>query len=165
MVTEATFATNPFYAEKVFVSNDLATISCPRCRKTKRISAARYFGKKHSLRVRCTCDTTFPVHLEFRKHYRKPTELKCLYRITSEAGGGGPAVISDLSRGGLSFTVSGIHRIQVGQRALVDFVLDNGKGSQLSKEVEIRSVRNNHIGCRFTAHQQFEKALGFYLHP
>ena len=165
MVTEATFATDPLYEEKVFVSNDRATISCPSCRKTKRISTAAYYGNKHSLRVRCTCGTTFLVHLEFRKHYRKPTELRGLYRITSEPGGGGAAVINDLSRGGLGFTVSGIHRIQVGQRALVDFVLDNGKGSQLSKEVEIRSVRNNHVGCRFTSPQQFEKALGFYLHP
>ena len=165
MVTEAALATDSLYAEKVFVSNELAIISCPRCRKTKRMSAARYYGKKHSLRVRCACNTTFRAHLEFRKHYRKSTEIKGLYRITSEAGGGGPAIINDLSRGGLSFTVSGIHRIQVGQRALVEFVLDNGKGSQLSKEVEIRSVRNNHIGCRFISYQQFEKALGFYLHP
>ena len=165
MIPETTIERKSIEIEKVFVSNDTATISCPSCRKTKQISATRYYGKKHTVKVKCTCDTTFLVHLEFRKHYRKSTELKGLYRIISEPGGGGSAVIHDLSRDGIGFTVSGLHSIKVGQRALIDFILDNAKNTRLSKECEIRSVSKNHIGCQFIAHQPFEKDLGFYLQP
>ena len=151
--------------EKVFVSNGTATISCPNCRKAKRLTVDRYCGKNHTVKVRCTCETSFLAYLEFRKHYRKPTELKGVYRITSEGGGGGSVSIHNLSRDGIGFTVSGMHRIKTGQKALIDFVLDNNKSTRLIKEVEIKSVRNNYIGCQFVSHQPFEKDLGFYLQP
>ena len=165
MIPEAISEKRTIPIEKVFVSKDIATISCPQCAKTKRISASRYSGRKHTLKVKCVCDTEFLARLEFRKHYRKSTELKGIYRIISEASGGGPVVIHDLSRDGLGFSVSGVHSIRVGQRAQIDFVLDNGKNTRLSKECEIRSVSDNHIGCQFIAHQPFEKDLGFYLQP
>ena len=152
-------------SEKVFVSKGTATLSCPDCARSKRIPVDRYIGKKHTIKVKCRCDTSFVAHLEFRKHYRKPTELQGLYRIISEGAGGGSAVIHNISKAGLGFTVSGVHNIQIGQKALIDFVLDNTKSTRLSKEVEIRTVNKNHIGCQFIPHQPFEKDLGFYLHP
>ncbi len=88
-----------------------------------------------------------------------------MYRIISEGGGGGSASIHNVSRGGLGFTVSGTHNIQIGQKALIDFVLDNHKSTRLSKEVEIKAVKDNYIGCEFISHQPFEKELGFYLQP
>ncbi len=165
MIPEAISEKRTIRSEKVFVSKGTATITCPNCGKTKRITVDRYYGRKHTIKVRCNCDTSFLAHLEFRKHYRKPAELKGIYRITSEGGGGGSASIHNVSRGGIGFTVSGKHNISVGQRALVDFVLDNVKSTKLTKEVEIRSVSNNYIGCQFISHQPFEKDLGFYLQP
>ena len=58
-----------------------------------------------------------------------------------------------------------MHNLKIGQKALIDFVLDNNKSTRLSKEVEIRSVTDNYIGCQFVSHQVFEKDLGFYLQP
>lgn len=165
MLPEALSAKRPLRTEKVFVSNGTATISCPNCGKTKRLPVARYCGRKHTIKVRCSCDTTFLAYLEFRRHYRKSTELQGIYRITSEGGGGGSVSIHNLSRGGLGFSVSGRHNIRIGQKALVDFVLDNTKSTRLSKEVEIRAVNDNYIGCEFISHQPFEKDLGFYLQP
>ena len=165
MIPEALSARRPQRSEKVFVSNNSATISCPNCGKTKRIPVARYCGRKQTIKVRCSCDTSFLAYLEFRKHYRKSAELQGMYRITSEGGGGGSASIHNVSRGGLGFTVSGKHSIRIGQKALVDFVLDNHKSTRLSKEVEIKVVNDNYIGCEFISHQPFEKELGFYLQP
>ena len=165
MTSETLSARRPQKSEKVFVSNNTATISCPMCGRTKRLTVARYCGRKHTIKVRCNCDTSFLAYLEFRRHYRKPTELQGFYRITSEGGGGGSASIHNVSRGGLGFTVSGKHNIRIGQKALIDFVLDNHKSTRLSKEVEIRAVNDNYIGCEFISHQPFEKDLGFYLHP
>jgi hypothetical protein len=165
MIPEAISEKRTVRSEKVFVSNGTATISCPNCGKTKRIAVDRYCRRNHTIKVRCTCETSFLAHLEFRKHYRKPTELKGIYRITSDGGGGGSASIRNVSRGGIGFTVSGMHSIQIGQKALIDFVLDNNKSSRFTKEVEIRSVSENFIGCQFISHQPFEKDLGFYLQP
>jgi len=165
MIPEAISEKRTIRSEKVFVSKGTATITCPHCSKTKRLAVDRYSGRKHTIKVRCNCDTTFLAHLEFRKHYRKPTDLRGLYRITSEGGGGGSVSIHNVSRGGIGFTVSGKHNIQIGQKALIDFVLDNTKSTRLTKEVEIRSVSNNYIGCQFISQQPFEKDLGFYLQP
>lgn len=162
---EVLSAKRPIRSEKIFVSNNTATISCPSCGRTKRLTVARYCGRKHTIKVRCNCHTSFLTHLEFRRHYRKVTELQGFYRITSEGGGGGNASIHNVSRGGLGFTVSGKHNIRIGQKALIDFVLDNHKSTRLSKEVEIKAVNDNYIGCEFITHQPFEKDLGFYLHP
>lgn len=165
MIPGAISEKKPVRSEKVFVSKGTATISCPNCGKTKRIPVDRYSGRKHTIKARCNCDTAFLASLEFRKHYRKSTELKGIYRITSEGGGGGSASIHNVSRRGLGFTVSGMHNLKIGQKALIDFVLDNHKSTRLSKEIEIRSVTDNYIGCQFVSHQVFEKDLGFYLQP
>jgi len=149
----------------VFVSKGTATLRCPDCSRSKRVAVSKYSGRKHTIKVKCSCDTTFLVHLEFRKHHRKPTELQGIYKIMSEGAGGGSAIIHNISKAGLGFTVSGVHNIRIGQKALIDFVLDNNKSTRLSKEVEIRTVTKNHIGCQFISHQPFEKDLGFYLHP
>ncbi len=153
-------------SEKIYVSDDgRATITCPQCGLTRQARVDHYCGKKHTLKVNCGCGLSFVVQLEFRRMYRKKTDLKGTYRVISSGGGGGQAAINDLSRNGLGFTVSGIHSLRIGQRALVDFTLDNRKQSRLQKEVIVRSVDRNRIGCEFAHQQAFEKDLGFYLQP
>lgn len=152
------------HQEKVFVSNDgTATISCPHCGITKQIPVERYRNKKHTVKIRCGCSESFIVQLEFRRNWRKRTELLGTYSIKS--GGGGSATIINLSKNGVGFSVSGLHRIQAGQKGSIDFVLDNRKSTRISKEIVIRSVDGNRIGCEFVANQPFEKDLGFYLQP
>jgi predicted RNA-binding Zn-ribbon protein involved in translation (DUF1610 family) len=152
--------------EKIYVSDDgRATITCPNCGLTRQARVDQYRGRKHTIKINCSCGNSFPVHLEFRRVYRKQTDLKGTYRILSSGGGGGQVAIRDLSRNGIGFTVSGIHSIKIGQRALIDFTLDNRKRSRLQKEVIIRSIDSNLIGCEFNNQQAFEKDLGFYLQP
>jgi len=166
MRSESLYESNIARSEKIFVSNEgSAMISCPRCGKTKQVAVGKYCGKKHTIKVRCSCNTSFLAYLEFRRNYRKPTDLSGTYRIISDGAGGGTVSIKNISRGGIGFSVSGRHNIEIGQKALVDFVLDNRKSSRVSKEVIVRSVTNNHIGCQFVSHQPFEKDLGFYLQP
>ena len=152
--------------ERIYVSDDgRATITCPQCGLTRQARVDQYRGRKHTIKVNCSCGLSFPVHLEFRRAYRKQTDLKGTYRILSSDGGGGQATIRDLSRNGIGFSVSGVHSIKIGQRAMIDFTLDNRKQSRLQKEVIIRSVDKNLIGCEFNNQQAFEKDLGFYLQP
>ena len=138
-----------------------ATIVCPNCEITKNITVADYRGNKHSIKIRCRCQQTFTIDLEFRQFHRKPTDLVGFYEISS--GDGGRAVIKDLSKNGLGFMVSGAHNVRVGQKILVNFALDDQKGTTLKKMTVVRSVDDNRIGCEFRKDQAFEKDLGFYL--
>ncbi len=148
---------------KIFVSeNGFAAITCPHCGITKQAAVAGYRGNKNVIKVRCRCGKIFTAQLEFRQHHRKPTDLPGTYNIVTD-GGGGRALIKDLSKNGIGFVVSGIHHVRVGNKVLIDFSLDDRKQTPLRKKAVVRSVKNNRIGCEFNKDQAFEKDLGFYL--
>ncbi len=152
--------------QKAFVkANDFTTIRCPHCNTVKTAPVGDYRYKHHTLKVRCICSETFVVALDFRKNYRKKTDLSGHYAQNAPAHGGGPIHISNISKTGVGFSVSGIHTLEIGQKARLDFILDNRKQTQLNKQVTIRSVSGNYIGCEFIDHRTFDKDLGFYLRP
>lgn len=149
---------------KAFVrENNTATIVCPRCSSTKDVSVASYRNKCHFLNVRCSCRNVFRVHLEFRRHYRKPTDLPGMYKSIRPAGMSGSVQIMDLSQGGVGFTVPDVHFIEKGQVLSLSFTLDDKKKTRLVKEVVVMSVKENFIGCSFVDKQAYDKELGFYL--
>lgn len=150
---------------KAFVrADDTVTIVCPACKLPKNVSVGSFKDKTHYLKVRCPCDNVFRVHLDFRQFYRKPTDLKGMYKTLKPAGhGGGVIHIKNISQGGLGFTVSGTNTIEVGHRLEVSFQLDDKKQTSLKKQVVVQSVTDNFIGCRFSSDQAYEKEIGFYL--
>lgn len=151
---------------KSFVKDDGQTsISCPSCGVVRAVSVDKFRHKQHLLNVRCKCLENFNVQLEFRKHFRKPTDLTGLYSILPPDAGGGRMVVKNISRSGVGFSVSGVHSVEIGQKATLKFTLDNRKQTELFKEVIVKAVNSNYIGCRFVANQAFEKELGFYLRP
>ncbi len=163
MQSENTFRELSSGMGKTFVSeNGLAAITCPNCGITKQVPVADYRGSKQKLKVRCRCQQTFTVQLEFRQFHRKHTELSGIYEILSDSGGG-RAAIKDLSKNGIGFMVSGVHNVRVGQHLSINFSLDDQKQTPLQKQAVVRSVKKNRIGCEFKKDQAFEKDLGFYL--
>jgi PilZ domain len=150
---------------KVYVHPDnTATVICPACNTAKKASVAPYRLKKHSLKIRCLCNTSFKVRLDFRQHYRKQTSLPGNYLIIDPPGtGGGVMHICNISRSGIGFTVSGRHKLQENQTVQLEFRLDDKKQTKLAKQVYIRSVDNNYVGCHFIDQDLIGKALGFYL--
>ena len=149
---------------KTFVRPDnTATIVCPACKMPKTVTVGSFKDKCHYLRVRCPCGAVFRVHLDFRQHYRKPTDLQGRYRSIKPAGRGGAIQIKDISVSGLGFVAEGTHFIEKGQVLTVSFQLDDKKRTKLDKEVTVQSVEGNFIGCRFVEKQAYDKELGFYL--
>jgi len=150
---------------KVFVRPDnTATIICPACNAASQASVASFRHKKHSLKIRCKCDTVFRVQLDFRRHYRKQTSLPGTYRVIKPPGAGGGVIhIRNISRHGIGFTVSGLHRMQQGQTIHLEFNLNDKHRTKLAKEATIRLVDKNYVGCQFINENLVEKALGFYL--
>lgn len=144
--------------------NNTATLICPACGAIKHIAAEKFRFGRHTINVRCRCQQLFTVLLDFRRHYRKQTSLPGTYEIISEGGiGGGIIHINNISRSGVGFTVSGLHRIEKDQELLVEFQLNDKRKTTLKKRVLVKSVRQNVIGCQFKDNAEMERALGFFL--
>jgi len=85
--------------------------------------------------------------------------------IGTSASGGGQMRVNNISRSGVGFSVSGHHDINIGQKALVNFKLNDKKQTELTKKVLVKSIRDNSIGCEFIHQNQIGKDLGFFLQP
>lgn len=151
--------------QKSFVkTNDTASIRCPDCALVKNIPVGKFRNNRHTLKTRCSCGTTFLVALDFRRHYRKPTKIVGLYTlIGGPYSGGGQMQVNNISRSGVGFSVSGMHNISAGQKALLNFRIDDKKQTELTKKVLIKNIRDNTVGCEFINQNQVGKDLGFYL--
>lgn len=140
-------------------------IVCPACDAAKTISATQFRHRSHLIKVKCKCGHRFPVHLEFRRHFRKPTELEGTYDLKPPAIGGGIIKVTNLSLSGACFEVRGVHDLKIGQIGSLVFTLDNRKKTVLFKKVVIKTVNGTKIGCEFVNDRAYEKELGFYLLP
>lgn len=149
---------------RTFVKDgNLAVIVCPACGIAKEIDVGQYRNVMHTLKVNCRCGISFKVLLDFRQSYRKLANLSGTYAMIQPASGGGKILVKNVSLTGIGFEVAGHHAIEAGQKAIVEFTLDNRKETLIKKKVTIRSVRGTFIGGEFHQDQAFEKDLGFYL--
>ena len=150
------------------------TLSCPSCLLVREVSVDKYAGHKHFLTVNCPCGTTYGVNLNFRKHYRKEVSIGGYYTIDDEDvgmthAGSVPTVpincrIKNISMGGLGFTALSQVRVQVGDRLKVKFTLDKEPPEIIEKEVVVKGIHDNYIGCEFIESTGFsDRTLGFYL--
>lgn len=153
--------------QKAFVkTDDIASIRCPKCDLVKDIAVGKFRDSRHTLKTRCSCGNIFVITLDFRKHYRKSTKIEGIYTLIGPpTSGGGRMLVFNISRSGLGFSVSGQHNINVGQKASISFTLDNKKQTKICKQVIIRSIKENEIGCEFLDSNDIGKDLGFYLQP
>jgi hypothetical protein len=173
--------------QRVFVTpGDTVTIHCPVCQLAKTVDVGQFRTTRHTIVARCKCGHSFPVSLEFRKCYRKKTELtgtfeaqsantddarwkktnlSGVYNMQAPATGCGHMLITNLSSGGLQFTTPSKHGIQVGDHARVVFTLDDRKQTEICKRVIVQSIVDNFIGCQFAKDETLEQGLRFYLFP
>lgn len=144
--------------------NNTATLICPACGVIKHIAAEAFQHSRHTITVRCRCQQVFNILLDFRRHYRKRISLPGTYEITSQGGiGGGIIHIHNISKGGLGFTVSGLHRIIKDQELQLEFQLNDKKKTGIKRRAIVKSVLQNTIGCQFVDNAEMEKVLGFFL--
>jgi glyoxylase-like metal-dependent hydrolase (beta-lactamase superfamily II) len=150
------------------------TLSCPDCLLVREISVEKYAGRKHFLTVNCPCGITYGVNLNFRKYYRKDVSIGGYYTteesdVGSTDSGNVPTVpincrIKNISMGGLGFTGLSTVRVQIGDTLKVKFTLDKVPPEIVEKEVIVRTIQDNYIGCEFTQESGYsDRTLGFYL--
>lgn len=151
---------------KIFVrKGGEATIVCPSCDRSRTVPVSKFKGKKHDIKVRCSCSFHFTINLDYRRAYRKQTNLSAHYITDEKFHDEGWAMVKNLSLSGLCFETANFHNMRPGQQGFIEFDLDNKKKSRLNKKFRIRSVNGNTLRCEFINLQAYEKDLGFYLIP
>lgn len=160
--------------------------------KTVDVSKYENIDKAVTVKVKCKCKHTYTVVMEKRERLRKETELYGVYtKLGPETDGQkGLLTIKDVSRSGLKselsilrlkikqHDLSGIEDkgdilnfeiqnpdvdLDVGDKLLVEFHLDDGQRSLIKKEAIIRWINMPHIGVEFSSSELFDKALGFFM--
>ena len=154
--------------KKTYVRPDeTIVISCPYCGKQREILAS-FFEGKHKINVKC-CNR-FQILIEFRKSIRKTTNLKGTFINQSQKDHEGILIIKDLSVTGLSFTCHNFKRFKIDDEVTINFMLEEEKEAgieriAIQKEVIVRNVRENCVGCEFTNGFEFSSIgpLGYYV--
>lgn len=151
--------------QKVYVTpSGSAIIKCPDCEMVRTLVADKFRGAKHILNVKCSCKNIFRVNLEFRKFYRKPTNLPGKYVLLPEKIHHSRTMVANISQGGVCFHILGGHQLGDGQEIQVCFSLDDHHRSEIDRQAVVRFVEKNNVGCAFTDNSSApDKALGFYL--
>jgi len=169
MVKEATKIT--VHADK----NDEICILCHECGHSRTVDASPFKHMALPIEVTCfQCGHTFSVSINFRKSYRKKTNLSGICTVIDPSGRKAPhdidsvsaIAVEDLSRIGIGIRAKTPLKVFVGLRLEVKFRLDNAERSLVVKEVVVRRVVDDHIGAEFSPHVDGrDKELAFYLLP
>ena len=150
--------------ERFFVKPDnTVDLKCPFCRTIKNVPIAKIKDSKKVFEVKCLCRKVFSVLLEFRKMYRKETELKGRYVNQSRDNDEGGIIISNISMNGLGFYINGAHKIELDNILNVEFRLDDEQKTFITRQVKVREVQGNFAGVEFVNVDKYDKFLDFYL--
>lgn len=154
----------PMKTVKVLVGKGgQAGITCPYCQKTHLVSVDKFKEAKHTIISKCSCQERFKVELNFRQLFRKDVKLAGkIINLSTGSRDWYAVTIVNVSMGGLRFKVIGSTDIEEGHQLRVNFTLDNKKATEIDREVEVTSRKDNQIGCEFL-NLDYEKDLGFYL--
>lgn len=162
---------------KLFVGPDnKVTVRCPDCFNSKIVSLKSLFPRKHMVKVRCQCGTAFSIDLEFRKTSRKNTDLQGFYQVPTAENEWGRlpdlslqthlrrvnCTIRNISMNGLGFTTLSNSSIKVGDALTVKFILDATADIKIEKNIIVRSVQDNYVGCEFVEAERPDATLGFH---
>lgn len=163
------------HAQKVFVKEDSrTTIRCEGCGLVQTVQMQDLASLAPVVRIRCACAAVFPVRFEYRKFYRKATNLEGTYQVLfderdipdlSLAKKTINCRIENISMRGAGFSAIGRHRIEKNARLILGFTLDNPKRTCIEKIGVVQLVDGPYLGLRFEEPASADRELGFYLLP
>ena len=175
--------------EKAYVDeHNKITLKCPRCGKRKEIDVTSILAKKKKGPIRvsykfkcsackcghmdcnscnvtdCSQDSSNIFELERRKFYRKDVDLEG--KLNFGEINNHPIRVYNLSRTGLKMKTKVKNVVRVDDECMVQFILDDSKGTVINKEMKVKRVDGHMVDGEFIDTQTFDnndKAIGFYL--
>lgn len=150
--------------EKVFYVNrqGFTTIVCPACGMAKPLDTNKLPEGKKSLRVKCKCGQLFLAKIEFRKQYRKKTELAGKY-IAHNKDDSGRIIVEDISMGGMMLRTLRPHDLHEGDSIDVTVTLDTTPPREITRQLKILRIHDRSIGCRYLFPTDRDPDIGLYL--
>lgn len=168
-------------------STNTAVFECPECNKAKSVDVSKYknINKVIKVKAKCVCGYSYTAILDKRSYYRKKTNLYGVYSnlASGKKGQKGQMTVIDLSRSGLKLKIrqhdtkglteeeaafdpnnqKPVPDLDVDDKLLVEFHLDDGQKSLIRKEVAIVWINIPYIGVKFCHEDLYDASLGFYL--
>ncbi|MCF8025053.1 MAG: PilZ domain-containing protein [Desulfobacteraceae bacterium] len=149
-------------------SENTVSVSCPSCKKGRDIDVSRFKGCRDA-KIKCPCGNTWRVRVEYRRGYRKKTNLQGSYKLIpkdKKTGGAGPMTVVDLSHKGLRMKIKEFpFTLDVGDRLNIKFTLDDSNISIVNREVVVKNMHPPYVGAVFHHPPVEDNILGFYLLP
>ena len=134
---------------KVFVDeNDEGVVICPECGRAKRVNLSSFKGRnERNLRAKCSCQSLFPVSLEFRRFHRRETSLDGHYMNLSDRNEKGEMRVINLSSAGIGLINLSLCRFNIGDRVNLSFTLDDNKKSEIDLIGVVKHMTDRYVGC------------------
>jgi len=160
---------------KIFVNeNNIIKLRCPNCLEKKQIPAS-VLKNKHKFRGKCKCQSVVEVELEYRKKFRKETNLNGCYAYNLEdlqnmkvydddvliKPNSNNCKIINISTYGLRLKSLFPHKIK--NDDILHIIFQLSAGTIVEKKIIVRNVQDDDIGCEFIDVQEEDKDLGYYL--
>jgi Neuraminidase (sialidase) len=156
--------TPPEDVQTVYVgANDTALLKCANCGIAKTLDVGKFKGRKDPLKLQCKCKSSSQVFLEFRKSFRRTTNLEGVYTVLARSDERGKIFVKNLSKKGIGFTTFSDHKLSQEDEIQVVFTLDDQKKSKIEKKAIVKNINGNDVGCEFIGKDHHDTALGFYL--
>jgi hypothetical protein len=144
-----------------------AVFHCPHCGFVTNFDASAYRNRDSRIKIRCRCGESLTMLVEFREYYRRPVSLSGTCRV-HRTGKVLDMKVRDLSMSGLSFFLDLPEQDEAGNYiglrdvVTVQFRLDAPPGNVIERKAEVRNIRGEAIGAKFSR-SEYDKELGFYL--
>jgi len=144
-----------------------AVFHCPHCGFMTEFDASAYRDRDSRIKIKCRCGESMVMLVEFREYYRRPVSLVGYCRV-HRTGQDLEMKVRDLSMSGLSFSLESAAGdqaeapLEVGDVITVRFRLDAPPENLIQRLAEVRNVRGQAIGAKFSK-SEYDKELGFYL--
>lgn len=153
--------------ENVYVtSNNTVTICCSQCKRSKDVDVSRFKGHK-DVRIKCPCGNSWRIQIEYRREYRKKTNLSGSYKVfpkDKSPGDAGIMTVVDLSFHGLRIKFKDLpFDLNVGDLLKVKFNLDDKNYSLVERDVVVKSIDLPYARATFRRASKEDSAIGFYL--
>jgi len=148
--------------QKIFLTEKKkARLFCPECGKTKLMDITKFshIDKEIKLKITCKCSHVFSVILERRKHVRRSVHLPGVLSIGSKKH---IIKVIDISRLGLKVRTEEVVKLNLDDKAVIEFILDDAGKSKISKDVVIKKIDEEYIGVTFLSQDHYDK-FGTYL--
>jgi predicted RNA-binding Zn-ribbon protein involved in translation (DUF1610 family) len=151
--------------KKLYVDDaGMVTFLCPKCGDSRKQSVEKSRDVIGLTKMSCICGYVSEVQLEFRKFFRKDTELEGLYYRSIPEGHWGKMIVKDLSILGCRFEMRRKELLGEGEEIKLQFTLDNPRRSIIRKKAIVSEVEGSNVGCKFVDLPGYiDSELGFYL--